>query len=285
MAKERSNNAEQAPTIASVNSWVLVQGAGNPVVNGYYKPNGTWNGCDKFIRSGVAWGNGDLYDFHIYLVTMIPSKRKRWYISICPDPDLFGTDSDIDFYMTNSDQIVDEWKPAKNAMAENCQLPPPRVSLVDFRLVKFEQIQEMSKHIDKLAMAPVWEARLRRAIGQYSYSDSLDASRMDDELEDYMFTECVVQLELVMWKKATITESAPASFRDYLDFKLWDAQGWKAQKAGSRRSRLIHVTVKHVLSYLEQPWVARRRDGNTAGTISEVNSEAGVDDENVMDEE
>ena len=76
--------------------YIIVEGAGNPAVNGTYVHNGYLEGAPHYLRYGY-WNNM-CHRFCIFLCC-VGKDTKLWYISVAPyniDP---GTSLDIDFYI------------------------------------------------------------------------------------------------------------------------------------------------------------------------------------------
>jgi hypothetical protein len=76
-------------------NYIVVEGAGQPAVNGTYEHIGYLEGAPQYFRHGY-WNNMH-HKFFIFLCS-VGNDTKLWYISFVPhniDP---GTSSDIDFY-------------------------------------------------------------------------------------------------------------------------------------------------------------------------------------------
>jgi ubiquitin carboxyl-terminal hydrolase 9/24 len=74
---------------------ILVEGAGNPAVNGVYAKDGYFERACKFSRAGDY--NGQSILFSIFQCN-VSNNTKHWYISIVPQRGLPGTSADVDFY-------------------------------------------------------------------------------------------------------------------------------------------------------------------------------------------
>ena len=74
---------------------IIVEGAGNSVVNGVYNQDGYFEGICRYVKDGT-W-NSTPYKFYI-LQCHVSNNTKHWYISIVPYGSTPGTSSDIDFY-------------------------------------------------------------------------------------------------------------------------------------------------------------------------------------------
>jgi ubiquitin carboxyl-terminal hydrolase 9/24 len=74
---------------------IIVDGAGNPAVNGTYIQDGAFEQAIRYVRDGI-WRTLR-YRFFIFLCN-VSNNTKHWYISIVPDGVNPGTSSDIDFY-------------------------------------------------------------------------------------------------------------------------------------------------------------------------------------------
>jgi hypothetical protein len=81
-------------------TYIEVEGAGNPVVNGIYVQEGILEGARRYVRNGVLWNNSR-HQFNIFLCN-VSNNEKYWYISIVPNGGNPGTSLDIDFYTAPS---------------------------------------------------------------------------------------------------------------------------------------------------------------------------------------
>ena len=74
---------------------IVIEGAGQPAVNGTYVEDGLFQNAKRYVRNGL-WNN-EQHHFNI-LLCYESSSNWHWYISIVPHGANPGTRSDIDFY-------------------------------------------------------------------------------------------------------------------------------------------------------------------------------------------
>jgi ubiquitin carboxyl-terminal hydrolase 9/24 len=84
---------------------IIVDGAGNPAVNGAYIQHGVFENALRYVRDGI-WNNSRQH-FNIFLCN-VSNNTRHWYISIVPHGISPGTSSDIDFYTApvTADSVV-----------------------------------------------------------------------------------------------------------------------------------------------------------------------------------
>ena len=104
---------------------IVVEGAGNPAVNGTYIQDGFFEHAIRYVRDGI-WNNAR-HHFYIFLCN-VSNNTKHWYISIVPHGANPGTSSDIDFYTAPITEASISIPPnlgwAKTAEGKD---PPPRL--------------------------------------------------------------------------------------------------------------------------------------------------------------
>jgi ubiquitin carboxyl-terminal hydrolase 9/24 len=104
---------------------IIVEGAGNPAVNGVYVQDGYFEQACRFVKDGL-W-NKKQRKFYI-LQCHVSNNTKHWYISIVPSGASAGTSSDIDFYtapLSDEDRHI---PPAKEwTISTEGRSPPPEL--------------------------------------------------------------------------------------------------------------------------------------------------------------
>ena len=88
---------------------VIVEGAGNPAVNGVYAKDGYFERVGKFSRPGEYDGKPALFSL---FQCNVSNNTKHWYISVVPSSGQPGTSADLDFYSA--------------PVTENCRALPPQ---------------------------------------------------------------------------------------------------------------------------------------------------------------
>ena len=104
---------------------IVVEGAGNPAVNGLYIQDGYFDNRPQFVRDGI-W-HGMRYKFYINLCN-VSNNTKHWYISIVPFGGKPGTSSDIDFYSAPMTEVSD-YIPPKTGWAKAAEGKDPAPTL------------------------------------------------------------------------------------------------------------------------------------------------------------
>jgi ubiquitin carboxyl-terminal hydrolase 9/24 len=89
------DNIDVGVSVGDGPSHILIDGAGNPAVNGIYVQHGYFVSAIRYVRNGM-WNN-TRHQFFIFLCN-VSNNTKHWYISIVPHNANPGTSSDIDFY-------------------------------------------------------------------------------------------------------------------------------------------------------------------------------------------
>eukprot|EP00581_Thalassiosira_minuscula_P009629 CAMPEP_0183706746 /NCGR_PEP_ID=MMETSP0737-20130205/3501_1 /TAXON_ID=385413 /ORGANISM="Thalassiosira miniscula, Strain CCMP1093" /LENGTH=368 /DNA_ID=CAMNT_0025934241 /DNA_START=164 /DNA_END=1270 /DNA_ORIENTATION=+ len=106
----------------------VVEGAGTPQVNGFYKQSGNFDGAPMYRKSATY--QGEKIKFTLFRCSLTDRSR-RWYISIVPDDIDPGTTRDRDFYCAVGS--IDEMTPPRDfsmtASIGGGALPPPKVSV------------------------------------------------------------------------------------------------------------------------------------------------------------
>ena len=125
---EEDSHFDNVDVSASVNdgpTHIIVEGAGNPAVNGTYIQDGLFENAIRYVRDGI-WNNAR-HHFFICLCN-VSNNTRHWYISIVPHGANPGTSSDIDFYTApiSDDSVAippqDGWIKAGEGVD-----PPPRL--------------------------------------------------------------------------------------------------------------------------------------------------------------
>jgi ubiquitin carboxyl-terminal hydrolase 9/24 len=103
---------------------IVVEGAGNPAVNGTYEPDGLFEGACRYAMEG-KW-NDHVQNFYVFLCN-VSNNTKHWYISIVPQGQSPGTSSDIDFYSAPMTADTEHLPPLTGwVKAQEGQDPMPR---------------------------------------------------------------------------------------------------------------------------------------------------------------
>ena len=92
---------------------IIVDGAGNPSINGVYDQDGHFQGACRYARTG-RWESRP-HRFAIFQCN-VSNNTKHWYISIVPPGTVPGTSADIDFYTA--------------PVNDDCRVVPPRTGWV-----------------------------------------------------------------------------------------------------------------------------------------------------------
>lgn len=90
---------------------IVVEGAGEPAVNGTYLPSGNCDNVGKCVKEG-RWQDRDC-NFSLFRCKLSDGTR-RWYISIVPPNHVPGTNKDTDFYSAQATGIEHERPPERN---------------------------------------------------------------------------------------------------------------------------------------------------------------------------
>ena len=101
---------------------VVVQGAGNPAVNGVYAKDGYFERAYKFSRLGEFGGKTVLFSL---FQCNVANNTKHWYISIVPVKGQTGTSADLDFYSAPVTMYCTELPPLSGWTTSNEGLEPP----------------------------------------------------------------------------------------------------------------------------------------------------------------
>lgn len=244
--------------------WILVEGAGNPVVNGYYKPDGLFDGTPKYLRRAL-W-DGYVQDLHIFRAVMRSGDR-WWFISIGAPAPFFGTDLDLDFYFFKPEPTLfqggrfppqEGWcaKSGKRLILHGID-PPPKMSFIEHVEAKQTQakiyVERMAFIVDK---DPSLTSALRSAHQQFIAFDEF-ATTIDLEFKKALFKERTVALEMAVWK--AVAEKVPRSPKKFRCAIPWAKQGWKEQKRQARRANEIYVVLLCVTPFLEKQWVVEQK--------------------------
>jgi ubiquitin carboxyl-terminal hydrolase 9/24 len=102
---------------------IVVEGAGNPAVNGVYNQDGYFERACRYVKEGT-W-NKKTRKFYI-LQCHVSNNTKHWYISIVPNGGSAGTSSDIDFYTAPLSDEEGHIPPGKEwTISTEGRNPPP----------------------------------------------------------------------------------------------------------------------------------------------------------------
>lgn len=101
---------------------IVVEGAGNPAVNGIYVRDGFFERASKFSRKGEY--GGKLCDFSLFQCN-VSNNTKHWYISIIPAGSVPGTSADTDFYSAPVTETCTEFPPLSGWTKSNEGHDPP----------------------------------------------------------------------------------------------------------------------------------------------------------------
>ncbi len=112
---------------------VVVEGAGNPAVNGVYVRDGFFERASKFKRKG-EYGSKPC-DFSLFQCN-VSNNTKHWYISIVPTGSVPGTSADTDFYSAPVTDLCTEFPPLSGWTKSNeGHDPPPTLLYKDVAVV------------------------------------------------------------------------------------------------------------------------------------------------------
>ena len=100
----------------------VVQGAGNPAVNGVYAKDGYFERACKYSRPGEFDGKTVLFSL---FQCNVSNNTKHWYISIVPVKGQPGTSADLDFYSAPVTEHSTELPPLTGWTKSNEGLDPP----------------------------------------------------------------------------------------------------------------------------------------------------------------
>lgn len=113
---------EEMDTYQDVPSEIVVEGAGQPAVDGTYVRDGYFEGACKYSMQGKF--NGDSCAFSLFQCN-VSNNTKHWYISIVPRNSQPGTSTDIDFYSAPVLDNCTEYPPPGTWTKSNEGLDPP----------------------------------------------------------------------------------------------------------------------------------------------------------------
>jgi ubiquitin carboxyl-terminal hydrolase 9/24 len=116
---------EEMDTYHDVPSEIIVEGAGQPAVNGTYIRDGYFEGACKYSMQGKY--NSDVCAFSLFQCN-VSNNTKHWYISIVPRNSQPGTSTDIDFYSAPVLDNCTEYPPTGTWTKSNeGRDPPPKL--------------------------------------------------------------------------------------------------------------------------------------------------------------
>lgn len=108
---------------------VVIEGAGNPAVNGVYTRDGFFERANKYSRSGEY--DGKTCQFSVFKCN-VSNNTKHWYISIVPVKGAPGTSADTDFYSAPVTETCIDLPPQTGWTKSNeGQDPPPTLMFKD----------------------------------------------------------------------------------------------------------------------------------------------------------
>ena len=120
-----SRYEEMEPSYAEGPARILVEGAGNPLVNGTYSRDGYHERACKYSKHGEYKGENVLFSL---FQCNVSNNTKHWYISIVPSNGQPGTNTDVDFYSAPVTESCAELPPAVGWTKSNeGHDPPPQV--------------------------------------------------------------------------------------------------------------------------------------------------------------
>ena len=105
-----------------VPSQIVVEGAGQPAVNGVYNRDGYFEQACKYSMPGKYKGDACLFSL---FQCNVSNNTKHWYISIVPRNSQPGTSTDIDFYSAPVLDSCQEYPPSGTWTKSNEGLDPP----------------------------------------------------------------------------------------------------------------------------------------------------------------
>ena len=120
---------EEMEPYAAGPSRVVVEGAGNPAVNGVYSRDGYFERACKYSRTGDYKGQNMLFSL---FQCNVSNNTKHWYISIVPANGQPGTNTDVDFYSAPVTEACTELPPLTGWTKSNeGEDPPPKLTFRD----------------------------------------------------------------------------------------------------------------------------------------------------------
>jgi len=120
---------EDMDTFGRGPSKILVEGAGNPAVNGIYVRDGIFEDASKYSRHGEYAGKA--CNFSVFQCN-VSNNTKHWYISIVPAGVSPGTRDDTDFYSAPVTETCTSFPPLSGWTKSNeGHDPPPTLSFKD----------------------------------------------------------------------------------------------------------------------------------------------------------
>ena len=244
--------------------WIVIEGAGSPVVNGVYKPDGFHGRAHRYVRSGPQYClKGKRRQLYIFRCPL-GIGGTTWYISLSSDDNKFGTTADVDFYYaTEKGNVVlpppTGWRFTARMSSTPLQgrNPAPTLIYVDPEKEKLKRAKIYWSRIANEVTCPRWELKLHQVITEYIQNQDRsfdETSSIDKSFQKYVHTECLTMLELALWKAATIVKVQPESLKGYHEFMHWINKGWKAKKKDTRKLNSICIVMECILPFIETPW-------------------------------
>ena len=132
LSHHRHLESEMGPVIGNTSEsddsqcdQIIVQGAGEPAVNGTYRLLNSFDNVCKYMKEG-SW-QGREHMFSLFWCKLSNNSR-RWYISIVPLNLVPGTNKDTDFYSVLATGEENETPPERNwTTAKDHGLDPPPI--------------------------------------------------------------------------------------------------------------------------------------------------------------
>ena len=116
---------EEMETYQDVPSEIIVEGAGQPAVNGVYQRDGYFESACKYSMHGKYKNEACIFSL---FQCNVSNNTKHWYISIVPRNSQPGTSTDIDFYSAPVIDNCREYPPAGTWTKSNeGRDPPPKL--------------------------------------------------------------------------------------------------------------------------------------------------------------
>jgi ubiquitin carboxyl-terminal hydrolase 9/24 len=105
---DEDSRFEEMDTYGHGPTKVVVEGAGNPAVNGVYVRDGFFERASKFAKKGEYAGQPCVFSL---FQCNVSNNTKHWYISIVPTGGVPGTSADTDFYSAPVTNTSNEFPP------------------------------------------------------------------------------------------------------------------------------------------------------------------------------
>lgn len=120
---------EEMNTYSHLPPKVVIEGAGNPAVNGVYTRDGLFERASRYSRTGEY--DGKNCQFSVFQCN-VSNNTKHWYISIVPVKSPPGTSADTDFYSAPVTNACVDLPPASGwTKSTEGKDPPPTLNFKD----------------------------------------------------------------------------------------------------------------------------------------------------------